>query len=130
MQRSVVSRIVVVVFIASLTLSFLYEFGIAAQKETEVACLRHEVNNLKTSLSSNASQVVSLESEIEDLKREIQDLQSVITIKKIENEKLNRNVNDLQCAIDEIQNGLESLVEIEQIQLLVERLRNEPELLG
>jgi septal ring factor EnvC (AmiA/AmiB activator) len=128
--KNFVVQSVVAVLLVLLTFSIFYESSIAAQKETELKSLNCEISQLKTALSSNTSQVQSQAGEMDVLKREIQRLQSTLAQKNAENENLKNDLRDMQDAIDGIENELASLVKIEQIQLLIERLQNEPELTG
>ena len=74
----------------------------------------------------NATAVSDLKAQMADLKTEILQLEKTISQKEAENGNLKEQVNSLQCALRQIMSDLKNLEQVEQIRLLVERLRTEP----
>ena len=74
----------------------------------------------------NATDVSDLNAQIAALKTEVLRLEMTVSQKEAENGNLKEQVNSLQCTLHQIMSDLKSLEQVEQIRLLIERLRTEP----
>ena len=110
---------IIVVTFAALTINW-------NPKNSTQEDLAFQQNLNQTIQTGNASDIALLNEEIAELKKQILQLEAKIEQAETENTQLKEKTRYWENAFDQLTNELRSLEKIEEIRLLVEKLRTEP----